>query len=137
MVKKTTKLSARYEHIKPQKTAGKGMKRLTRAKKHSKYAKETPGLLVRRSKVGRALRKSYQRQIDRFTKLTGLEHTGKKAMVKKDFVQLMTAVLDAYANSVMDMAFQFASSRKTRGLKVRKEDLLKAVKIIHHFAKNN
>lgn len=140
MVKKTD-VPARFKPLRPKKSTGKRLKRLTRAKKRAEHAKQTPGLLVRRTKVSRAVRESFRAQIDRFKEMTGIDPKGKKPMITRDFVEVLTAVLDAYGNFIMEMAEPLALNRKskgskTKGLKLYTQDVLSSSQIIHKIAKN-
>jgi histone H3/H4 len=111
------------------KRAGKSRLRpSTQSKRRQKYYKTgegSVGLLVRRPRVVRFIRKIRETQNERIAKITGSgTSTSKKNVISRGCVDVMTGALDARANQLMDQAFQFAKHRKKKGgLKIRRADL--------------
>ena len=124
--------SNRFKEVKKQSkhTGGKSRYRpLTQAKRRHTYfktGKGSVGLLVRRPRVVRVIRKLREIQNERYLALSGIENDGKKKQVLyKGYTEAVVGALDAYANRIMEMAARFAKGRPKKKLRI--EDLESAI----------
>lgn len=89
------------------------------------------GLLLRRPRLVRHLRRIRKEQNVRYAEITGSEVSDKTQVIYKGCVDVFMGALDARANQLMKMAHDLVSERPHKGgMKVRSKDLIKAARII-------
>lgn len=107
----------------------------TEAKRRENYYSKgagKAGLLLRRPRLVRHLRRIRKEQSARYAEITGSEApTDKTQVIYKGCVDVFMGALDARANQIMKMAHDLVSERSHKGgMKLRNRDLIKATRVI-------
>jgi len=119
--------SERKRHAKPSTTA-------KRRNKFYSEGKGSTGVLVSRPRLTRVIRNARKAQTERYRELTGIEPKGKRAVLKRGFVDVSVGAMDAYANRIMEIAAEFAKGRRGKSMTLRTEDIVRATQCIRRIA---
>ena len=105
-----------------------------RRQNYYKTGKGSSGLLIRRPRVVRYIRKFRREHNLRYAEITSTDVSTKKEVMYKGVPDVFVGALDAMANQVVALAADFAKQRPHKGgIKLRKSDLIIAMRTIKNL----